>query len=221
MIWFLGDAANLAGSVWANLVPVVIAIACYFFFADFVFVGQCVYYNIKNARNRSVAGGKRPNRSFNAAASASAGGAASPIDPDPATPLLSRRLSENLDAVRRESRRASQIDDAMIDAIKATEPSNPWLQNLLVLLAICAVGTAGWTMAWQSGLWKPTSVSLPQEEPVDTPFGASLLGYFSSICYLGARLPQIYKNYCDKSCEVIFLQFRIYAPRTETTEATA
>lgn len=84
---------------------------------------------------------------------------------------------------------------------RASEPTNPWLQNILVLLAIAAVGTAGWTTAWQSGLWKPTPVTLPQDEPVDTPFGASLLGYISSVCYLGARLPQIYKNFREKSCE--------------------
>ncbi|KZZ96987.1 vacuolar membrane PQ loop repeat protein [Ascosphaera apis ARSEF 7405] len=241
-IWFLGDAANLVGSVWARLVPVVVAIAFYFFLADFVLIGQCIYYNVKNSRKSAAAKRRRSSSHISDHVP----------EPDPTTPLLSRRLSENLNSAsyQRDSRRESQVDVAVVEMFRASEPTNPWLQNILVLLAIAAVGTAGWTTAWQSGLWKPTPVTLPQDEPVDTPFGASLLGYISSVCYLGARLPQIYKNFREKSCEdtlslfrqglshdepamvigslgtitedaIIFFQFRLYAPQTSDLQATA
>ncbi|KAI5307052.1 hypothetical protein KEM56_005230 [Ascosphaera pollenicola] len=202
LIWFLGDVANLVGSVWANLVPVVVAIAFYFFLADFVLIGQCIYYNVKNSRKSAAA---RPR------ASSHISNAASTSEPDPTTPLLSRRMSENLDSAnyRRGSRRESQVDDTVIEMFKASEPSNAWMQNVYVLLAIAAVGTAGWWTAWQSGLWKPTPVNLPQDKPVETPFGASVLGYISSVCYLGARLPQIYKNFREKSCDGLSLLFFI------------
>ncbi|KAL2000214.1 hypothetical protein VTN02DRAFT_3398 [Thermoascus thermophilus] len=35
------------------------------------------------------------------------------------------------------------------------------------------------------------------------------MGYFSAACYLSARLPQIYKNYREKSCEGLSLLFFI------------
>lgn len=35
-IWFLGDVTNLAGAVWAGLVPTVVALAAYFCVADAV-----------------------------------------------------------------------------------------------------------------------------------------------------------------------------------------
>ena len=49
-VWFIGDITNLAGSLWARLVPTVIALAVYFCFADAILIGQCVYYNTINAR---------------------------------------------------------------------------------------------------------------------------------------------------------------------------
>ena len=35
-IWFIGDITNLAGALWAGLVPTVIALAMYFCVADLV-----------------------------------------------------------------------------------------------------------------------------------------------------------------------------------------
>ena len=35
-IWFVGDVTNLAGALWARLVPTVVALAVYFCFADAV-----------------------------------------------------------------------------------------------------------------------------------------------------------------------------------------
>lgn len=108
---------------------------------------------------------------------------------------------------------------------------NPWLKNTLSILAVFAAGTAGWVIAWQSGVWTPTP-----ENGHDTPkmndvaVGAEVLGYFSAVCYLGlvsfpshkkyynanccrARIPQIIKNYKDKSCEGKFSMAPARAPR--------
>jgi solute carrier family 66 (lysosomal lysine-arginine transporter), member 1 len=48
LIWFVGDVTNLAGAVWAGLVPTVIALAGYFCVADAVLIGQCVWYGWRN-----------------------------------------------------------------------------------------------------------------------------------------------------------------------------
>jgi hypothetical protein len=45
--------------------------------------------------------------------------------------------------------------------------------------------------------------------PEKVAVGASVLGYFSAVCYLGARIPQILKNYRDKSCEGEFIHASI------------
>ena len=90
--------------------------------------------------------------------------------------------------------------------LEETESRSLWVKNLLGVLGICAVGAAGWTIAWQTRVWKPTPVTGPDSGASDAAEG-QVLGYISAICYLGARIPQIFKNYRDKSCEGMFLLF--------------
>ncbi|KAI5293572.1 hypothetical protein KEM52_005419 [Ascosphaera acerosa] len=95
-IWLLGDAANLLGSVWARLVPVIIAIAFYFAFADSVLLAQCMYYNVKSAAARKF------QRATGVAAAVHAVPEERAPEPDATTPLLSGRhagLGEQLAAV--------------------------------------------------------------------------------------------------------------------------
>ncbi|KAL4868825.1 hypothetical protein BDV12DRAFT_196983 [Aspergillus spectabilis] len=203
-VWFLGDITNLAGSAWAGLVPVIVAIAVYFCIADGVLIGQCLYYRARNSR----------------LAIAHARQSSTATTPEPTTPLLGRRLSDAMNESgrrRRESRpsysavmQGSQGPDYTL--AKLVEENSvgqaAWFKNLSSVLAICVIGMAGWTVAWQTGVWKPA----PLEESnggVDIAPGAQVLGYISAVCYLGARLPQIYKNYCDKSCEGLSLLFFI------------
>ena len=94
------------------------------------------------------------------------------------------------------------------------------------ILAVIAVGTAGWAIAWQGGVWVPTPEDPDIPEVLSTAIGAKILGYASAVCYLGlvsfphvtqssyltlyrARIPQIVKNYRDKSCEGLALLFFI------------
>jgi hypothetical protein len=58
-----------------------------------------------------------------------------------------------------------------------------WVRNISSVLAICAIGMGGWTIAWQSGVWKPA----PQDDTggADIAVGAQIVGYFSAVCYLG------------------------------------
>jgi len=84
-----------------------------------------------------------------------------------------------------------------------------WVKNLTSIVLICVLGAAGWAVAWRTGGWKPAE--LPRGSSVhggkDMPLGAELLGYFSAACYLGARIPQILKNWREKSCEGLSLLF--------------
>ncbi|KAL4896483.1 PQ loop repeat-domain-containing protein [Aspergillus ambiguus] len=205
-VWFVGDVANLVGGLWAGLVPVIVAIAVYFCIADGVLISQCLYYKARNARLDAL---RRRRRS-------------STETPDPTTPLLGRRFSDTLPESGIARRRASvssqrrvdgngsvrQADDPLAKIVEENEAGQQaWVKNLSSVLAICVIGMAGWTLAWRSGVWKPA----PREHNggVDMAAGAQVVGYFSAVCYLGARLPQIYKNYCDKSCEGLSLLFFI------------
>ncbi|KKZ64687.1 hypothetical protein EMCG_09410 [[Emmonsia] crescens] len=106
---------------------------------------------------------------------------------------------------RRHSQHHGQ--DSLTKILEETEPGNAWVKNSLSVFGICAAGAAGWAIAWQSGVWQPTANELPGEMAV----GAQVFGYMSAVCYLGARIPQIFKNYREKSCEGLSLLFFIFS----------
>jgi hypothetical protein len=49
IVWFIGDITNLAGALWAHLVPTVIALAIYFSFADIVSRAMCTLHKCVDA----------------------------------------------------------------------------------------------------------------------------------------------------------------------------
>ncbi|KAG4221706.1 hypothetical protein PC116_g29818 [Phytophthora cactorum] len=74
-------------------------------------------------------------------------------------------------------------------------------------MAIYIVGAAGWFVSYKVGAWdKPEA---PEEPTTESPVAilGLVLGYASAICYLCARIPQIIKNYREKSCEGLALLF--------------
>ncbi|KAJ5818400.1 hypothetical protein N7474_003991 [Penicillium riverlandense] len=204
-VWFIGDVTNLLGGLLAGLVPVIVAIAVYFCLADGVLITQCLYYKARNSRREAL---HRRRRS-------------SSETPDPTTPLLGRRLSDGFvspNSRRRSSgslrghagagRRESQVEDTLAKIVEENDYGRKaWAKNFISVLGIFVVGAAGWMIAWRTGMWKPAA----QEggHNVEKAASGQVLGYISAVCYLGARLPQIYKNYCDKSCEGLSLLFFI------------
>jgi uncharacterized protein with PQ loop repeat len=190
-IWFIGDVTNLAGALWAGLVPTVIALAMYFCVADLILITQCVYYNTINARRTARKTSTQSNNSVEA-------------------PLLGRRDSSNIGlpgSHRRDSqasrrRRASSLPTIL----DVDEQPSEWIKNTLSVFGILAVGATGWAIAWKSGVWVPQPTTTPDDaEPIA--LGAEILGYASAICYLGARIPQIIKNQRERSCEGLSLLF--------------
>lgn len=92
------------------------------------------------------------------------------------------------------------------------------VKNTLSIIGIVAVGTIGWLIAYKTGTWQPVpppdaqgnSVHYLEDSDTDTnPAGAQFLGYVSAVLYLTARLPQIWKNYREQSCEGLSLLFFI------------
>ncbi|ODH36265.1 hypothetical protein ACO22_02789 [Paracoccidioides brasiliensis] len=190
-VWFIGDITNLIGSLWAQLVPVIITIAIYFCLADGILISQCIYYDHQNARRDAAAAAhERSGSDYRTLSSATAGSVSEAESDamDPTTPLLSRRMSQNLAASalvavasrrRRRStesmrrRRSSHLQDSLTKILEETEPRNAWARNSLSVIGICAAGAAGWLIAWQSGVWHPTS----DEHSGQTVLGAQVMGY--------------------------------------------
>ncbi|KAF2399221.1 PQ-loop-domain-containing protein [Trichodelitschia bisporula] len=208
-VWLVGDLTNLIGAAWAQLVPTVVALAVYFCIADTILISQCLYYNFLNRRKSTpipedrLSNGteQRPNRE------------------DEHAPLLRRASHSSIGLPGSHTRRRSSAAsrrlsrgtrrDSLAEILEEESGSSGWIKNLLSLLAVCLIGTAGWAIAWRTGVWQPapTGGAGSGEGPERVAWGAQVLGYASAVCYLGARLPQIYKNWQEKSCEGLSLLF--------------
>jgi hypothetical protein len=152
----------------------VIALAIYFCIADFVLITQCLYYNRINAkRNRQDS-------------------VTSTIPEE--EPLLTRRSSDTTGLPGSHRRRSSAVsgrNDTLSKILEEGEENDVshWKKNVLSILGVIAVGTAGWAMAWQSGVWMPTpeeGVGSGAPKAVQMAAGAQILGYISAVCYLGS-----------------------------------
>lgn len=162
------------GALWADLVPTVIALAIYFCIADVVLIAQCLYYNhvnAKTARQQSIVSAATEDE-----------------------PLLShRRSSDALGLPGSHRRRSSALSAGRNSLTKILEEDDsvdgkPWLKNTLSILGVIVVGTAGWAIAWQSGVWIPQPEDSDLVDPQAVAVGAKILGYISAVCYLGCVL---------------------------------
>ncbi|KAL1845122.1 hypothetical protein VTK73DRAFT_1071 [Phialemonium thermophilum] len=94
------------------------------------------------------------------------------------------------------------------DGEDSTHGRATWINNALSLGAVYVVGAAGWVVSWRMGAWD-ADPGLPEPDDATQPTAVLglVLGYISAICYLCARIPQIIKNYREKSCEGLSLLF--------------
>lgn len=141
---------------------------------------------------------------------------------DEQSPLLRQaRSHDSLGLPGSHSRRRSSVLSStshqdILSKIVEDENSSTgggWKKNTISILCIILVGTAGWVLAWQSGVWSPIPEG-PTEgsdggiiEPSATPLGASILGYFSAVCYLGFVRPIILPfPFTNSRTEHVFLK---------------
>lgn len=190
-----------------HLAPTAVALAIYFCIADLVLISQCLYYNTLNAQRAS----RRRRLSSGAIVDAAA-----TVDEEAAEdePLLNRRRSSSIGLPGSHRRHSQRRQSSNLEPIRRiitgedeTPDSNPWLHNTLSLVAVYGVGAAGWFVSYKMGAWgsAPPAPDVPAEEPHGASEAVAVLGltlgYLSAACYLFARIPQIIKNYREKSCE--------------------
>ncbi|EPQ61926.1 Bgt-3435 [Blumeria graminis f. sp. tritici] len=194
-VWLIGDIANLSGNsshaklvakvinskvtgaVWASLVPTVIVLACYYIATNLILISQTIYYQRFRAKGSKLSASAFPDSAAEEA------------------PLLAQ----------------TPITDPIV-LVGHQKCNSFWaaLYNSLAILSVTATGIIGWSIAYYLEIWVPSP--LPEEtlsftETSSAPIGAEILGYISSIFYLSARLPQIIKNYRNKSCDGLALLF--------------
>ncbi|KAI8722252.1 hypothetical protein NCS52_00368700 [Fusarium sp. LHS14.1] len=197
VVWLLGDVTNLVGALFTRLAPTAVALAGYFCIADLVLISQVLYYNALNAR--------RARRAENE-------------DPSEESPLIGnrRRRSSSFGLPGSQRRHATHTESSMeplrkiVTGEDETPDSSPWVHNALSLLAVYAIGFAGWFVSYKVGAWDGADPGTPDSHDhakTGIEIAGLTLGYFSAALYLCARIPQIIKNYREKSCEGLALLF--------------
>ncbi|RDA89512.1 hypothetical protein CP533_3918 [Ophiocordyceps camponoti-saundersi (nom. inval.)] len=195
-VWSLGDVANLSGALLTNLAPSAIALAGYFCILDLTLISQCLYYNALNARHLQ---------------SAEADDDGNGADH---SPLLARRQSSSTD-VRETSDMAVEPSSppnhkGAVAAENEGAAKKTWTRNTMCIVGVYVIGLAGWFVSYKAGAWGHTTPSVPgppQEKHEMRAAVGLVLGYVSAAFYLCARIPQILKNYREKSCEGLSLLF--------------
>ena len=206
-VWMIGDITNLIGSIWAELVPTVTALAVYFCIADTVLILQCLYYNNRNARKErkrlaSLESAEPSERDALITRSHDDDNNNEEPVPNLEMPGSRRRSS----ASRKSKTGNGTRGDDLAPVLEEEAPKKGWLRNILSVFLIICAGAAGWAIAWKAGAWRPTPIADPSKDS-DMPIGAAILGYASAVLYLGARIPQIAKNYRERSCEGLSILF--------------
>lgn len=124
--------------------------------------------------------------------------------------MLSRERSGSGGQRRRSMRRNSSGLDPL-QRIATSEDETPqgsaWVNNILSLAAVYSLGVAAWfvsrkVMGDDDGAGGPGDDTPSGDEMQDPLMALGMaLGYFSALCYLCARVPQIIKNWREKSTE--------------------
>ncbi|KAI1245788.1 hypothetical protein MGN70_012682 [Eutypa lata] len=195
-VWLFGDVANLSGALVTGLAPTATALAGYFCISDIILISQCLYYNTTNAR-------KARQRTQS-----------TETDVSEDEPLLRRRRTSSAGLPGSHRRHSIRHEESGFDSLKRvvtgeddTPDRNPWLHNTLGIIAIWIVGAAGWFVSYRVGAWDGPDTPEDPSTQSSVAIGGMVLGYASALCYLCARIPQIIKNYREKSCEGLALLF--------------
>ena len=124
--------ASDLGAIWGGLQPTVIVIAIYFCFADFILLGQVIYYDRMAQREKDEN---------------------SWATNDPTRPLLAGGARRRSSAIERRRSHAMRRDS--LSAILVEEPSSSgaFARNSLSILGVVVAGTVGWGFAWWAGAW--------------------------------------------------------------------
>ena len=191
IIWFVGDLANLLGSLWAGLLPGVVMLAIWYCIADGLLISSYLYYKNRGPNSNEILEQPKPNV-LEAGSSQN----------DATQPLLRRNSSS-----RRKSSAARRRRDSLSSIVAApSSPNNVLTQYILPVLFVIGAGVVGYLFSSSPDHDEPSG---GDTQKIGT--GPQILGYISAILYLGARLPQIYQNHSKRSVYGLSLLFFMFS----------
>ncbi|KAF5338949.1 hypothetical protein D9611_008785 [Ephemerocybe angulata] len=190
-IWLLGDLLNLAGAVLGNLLPTVIILGAYYTACDLILLGQIYYYRWKKQQKYDEVDGPE---------------GLSAAD-DEQTPLIPG--SEGLDT--------SATPESVVEPLRVL-----LAKYAVAVLFVVVVGIGAWWV--NEGRLHRTGPSLHglfayAKKQVKKPKHDVLVQFFgwsSAALFLGARIPQILKNFatCCKGLSPALFLFSILGNTT-------
>lgn len=196
-VWILGDVLSLIGSIWAELLPVIIANGVAFCITDCIFLIQCLYYRVKFRRRLTSKTANDQELSDDSLHHVNIA--------CECTPFL--REVETMTSVHAPHLCIHRLPVGSKHDISRGDDENGYyiLRTVrsyevpVFVTTVIMIGSMGWLFAYRIGLWHPSTNNLP--EKVDEKYiGAQILGSCSAIANLCARPPQIIKNMREKSC---------------------
>lgn len=206
--WAIGDIANVTGALWAGLLPEVIITALWFLFADITTLG-CYFYLLLTYRR-----GKK--HAADTIEAAEAGerqplvadlGADEVVEPPTDENFVEETQNESLHAqqsrksVRSKASLRRRYSSTVDDIVMEPERHSLFVRYGLPILFVVCAGTVG-------SFCSPNGGGQSSKKPSnDSSIGPQICGYISAFMYLTSRIPQIIKNYQNKSCKGLSLLF--------------
>jgi len=212
--WCLGDTTNLLGCLLTKQASWQIVVASYYVFVDVCLVSQYFWYTyfkpqIEGQRSYSASGsdcsdsdsdiinGLSPiNSNFSQEEFVSP----KKLDPDSPPPSQPRDAPDFSDA---NYEKASPSRSSPILLRASEDPSSKWEpgpspRTVLYIATLCAL------ISKSSAAPTFTNLAIDTDAPLlrlDTPaeIAGTILSWFSTLLYLGSRLPQLYKNWDRQS----------------------
>ena len=196
-IWFLGDAFNLIGALWAGLLPEVIFLAVWFCFADAMMILSYFYYTRMYPKHHKVHPGHENHHHHH--------------DHDHESNQVRdhedhphHNHGENAPLLRRRS-------SALTDIAVEPEYHSIFIKYVLPIIFVFGAGCLGYFLS---------DSKEPEEPGSNIEMGPQIVGYLSAVLYLGARIPQIIRNHQRKSVEGLSLLFFLFSTLGNITYAS-
>lgn len=198
LAWTIGDVANVVGALWAGLLPEVILTGFWFLFAD-LFTLLCYYYLLVLGKSRESQAAPIPNEESQLLPPEIEGTTQIPPEEESQLRAVASTQSKNSLAIRRYS---STIDDVVLEP----QRHSVFVRYILPLIFVATAGIVG-SLLSPNGSTSSSPDSKSFTATAIEASGPQICGYISAFMYLTARLPQIAKNYENKSCKGLSLLF--------------
>ncbi|RKP35498.1 PQ loop repeat-domain-containing protein [Dimargaris cristalligena] len=208
LLWVVGDIFNLLGSVFQDVLLTTILLSFYFVLFDVLMIGQYIYYYRKNHYAQPVEAGSTESSPL----------LKPPTTASEATPLLLPETA--VSASRTSTLVAEPTTTSGSQPAKSPEAArSQWLLPLgLALLAVsCCWGVYYYYTSAVPATQPPSELPATPHPPLPGHGNPPQFRLFAQFCawtsvvlYIGARIPQIVKNYRSKSCEGLALTMFVF-----------